>query len=321
MAAARILITRRWPQEVEAALLRDYDTTIHDAPLSLDEWKEALQEYDAICPCVADRFFPELGELGTVKTRLLANYGVGYNHIDLDAARKLGLTVTNTPGVLTDATADLAMTLMLMVARRAGEGERQVRAGQWNGWYPTHLMGAQVSGATLGIIGMGRIGLAMARKAHYGFGMKILYHNRREVVDEEVTRMGARFFADIDDLLREADFVAIHTPGGKDTYHLFDAARFANMQPHAYLINTSRGDVVDEAALIAALDEGRIAGAALDVYEREPKVPEALLGRENVVLLPHLGSATVQTRTAMGMKVKANLDAFFAGQPVPDKVL
>jgi lactate dehydrogenase-like 2-hydroxyacid dehydrogenase len=321
MAAARILLTHRWPEAVEAALLRDYDTTLHDGPLSVSEWRDALDQYDAICPCVADRFTPELGELGAVRTRLLANYGVGYNHLNLDAARKLGLVVTNTPGVLTDATADLAMTLMLMVARRAGEGERQLRAGQWQGWYPTHLMGAQVSGATLGIVGMGRIGQAMAHKAHYGFGMNILYHNRREASDPAVARMGARFYADMDEMLRASDFVAIHTPGGKDTYHLFDAQRFAAMQPHAYFINTSRGDVVDESALIAALDAGRIAGAALDVYEQEPRVPAALLGRENVVLLPHLGSATVATRTAMGMKVKANLDAFFSGQPVPDKVL
>ncbi|MDR2214157.1 MAG: D-glycerate dehydrogenase [Pseudomonadales bacterium] len=321
MAAARILLTQRWPEAVEAALWRDYDTTILEHTLSVPEWRAALQEYDAICPCVTDRFVAELGETGPVKTRLLANYGVGYNHINLDAARQLGLTVTNTPGVLTDATADLAMTLLLMVARRAGEGERQLRAGQWRGWYPTHLMGAQVSGATLGIIGLGRIGLAMAHKAHYGFGMSILYHNRRELNDSAVARMGARFCANVDDLLQAADFVAIHTPGGQDTRHLFDARRFAAMRPHAYLINTSRGDVVDENALIAALDAGQIAGAALDVYEQEPRVPAALLERENVVLLPHLGSATLSTRTAMGMKVKANLDAFFSGQPVPDRVL
>jgi lactate dehydrogenase-like 2-hydroxyacid dehydrogenase len=321
MTRARILLTHRWPESVEGALAAAYDTTIQDQPLTPDEWAMALQTYDAICPCVADRFVPQLGDIGSIRTRLLANYGVGYNHINLDAARRLNLTVTNTPGVLTDATADLAMTLMLMIARRAGEGERQVRAGAWNGWYPTHLMGAQVSGATLGIVGMGRIGRAMAHKAHHGFGMNILYHNRRNVDDDETQAMGARFCADVDDLLRESDFVAIHTPGGKDTYHLFSAERFAAMQPHAYLINTSRGDVIDEAALIDALDSGCIAGAALDVYEHEPNVPAGLIGRENVVVLPHLGSATVATRTAMGLKVKANLDAFFSGQPVPDRVL
>ncbi|MDR0779973.1 MAG: D-glycerate dehydrogenase [Pseudomonadales bacterium] len=320
MATARILLTQRWPAAVEAALLHEYDTTLGERPLSVSEWRDALTQYDAICPCVADRFVAELGELGAVRTRLLANYGVGYNHLDLAAARKLGITVTNTPGVLTDATADLAMTLLLMVARRAGEGERQLRSGQWRGWYPTHLMGTQVSGATLGIVGMGRIGQAMAHKAHHGFGMNILYHNRREVQDPAVARMGARFCANLDDLLRAADFVTVHTPGGQGTQHLFDARRFAAMQGHAYFINTARGDVVDEAALIAALDAGCIAGAALDVYAQEPHIPAALLGRENVVLLPHLGSATVATRTAMGMKVKANLDAFFKGQPVPDQV-
>ncbi|HWK53594.1 MAG TPA: D-glycerate dehydrogenase [Hyphomicrobiales bacterium] len=325
-AALRILLTQRWPEAAEAALAERYQVEFVQGPLAdVAQWREALAGFDAICPCVSDRFGPELGdlkggELKNIRTRLIANYGVGYNHIDLDAARRLGLAVSNTPGVLTDATADLAMTLMLMVARRTGEGERQLRAGGWHGWYPTHLMGASVTGATLGIVGMGRIGQAMARKAHYGFDMPILYHSRSEAKDPEVARMGARFFADMDDMLAQADFVALHCPGGAQTRHLFNAGRFAAMQPHAFLINTSRGDVVDEAALIQSLDAGHLAGAALDVYEREPQVSPGLLGRENVVLLPHLGSATLTARTAMGMKAKANLDAFFAGQPLPDCV-
>jgi len=318
---AKILVTRQWPEAVEVALAEAYDLTLHNAPLTADEWLTALQTYDAICPCVADKFNPDTSSVTQIKTRLIANYGVGYNHINLEAARSLGITVTNTPDVLTDATADLAMTLMLMIARRAGEGERQLRSGTWHGWYPTHLMGSMVTGATLGVVGMGRIGQAMARKAHYGFGMSILYHNRRPSADPEVGNMQAGFCADVDELLAKSDFVAIHCPGGKDTFHLFNDERFAAMQPHAYLINTSRGDVVDEAALSRALDKGLIAGAALDVYEREPTVSEALLGRENVVLLPHLGSATLPTRTAMGMKVKHNLDAWFSGNPVPDKVV
>jgi lactate dehydrogenase-like 2-hydroxyacid dehydrogenase len=317
----KILVTRQWPAAVEQALQSRYDVTLLRTPLDAGQWRAALQRYDAICPCVVDRIGADLFADLTPVTRLLANYGVGYNHIDLAAAQSHGITVTNTPDVLTDATADLAMTLLLMLARRAGEGERQLRAGQWHGWYPTHLMGTMVTGATLGIIGMGRIGMAMAAKAHYGFGMKILYHNRQRVKDPAIGAMHAEYCADMTDLLRRADFVALHCRGGPDTRHLIDAERLALMQRHAFLINTSRGDVVDEAALIAALKAGTIAGAALDVFEKEPSVPEELKAMENVVLLPHLGSATVATRVAMGMRVLRNLDAFFAGEDVPDRVV
>lgn len=316
----RILVTRQWPAAVEAALQSRFDVTLHRAPLDVPQWRQALQEYDAICPCVADRVNAELFTGIKPRTRLIANYGVGYNHIDLAAAKAQGIVVTNTPDVLTDATADLAMALMLMLARRGGEGERQLRRGEWKGWYPTHMMGTMVTGATLGIIGMGRIGLAMAAKAHYGFNMKILYHNRSRVNDPAIAAMNAEYCADMADLLKCADFVALHCRGGPDTRHLLDAERLALMQPHAFLINTSRGDVVDEAALIDALKAGRLAGAGLDVYEKEPAVPAALLAMENVVLLPHLGSATLETRTAMGMRVLKNLEAFFAGEEVPDRV-
>jgi lactate dehydrogenase-like 2-hydroxyacid dehydrogenase len=317
---ARILITRQWPAQVEQALQSRYDVTLHRAPLDKQQWRQALQEYDAICPCVADRVSADLFENLPLKTRLLANYGVGFNHIDTAAAKAHGITVTNTPDVLTDATADLAMTLLLMLARRAGEGERQLRRGEWQGWFPTHMMGTMVTGATLGIIGMGRIGMAMATKAHYGFGMKILYHNRSRVTDPAIAAMQAEFCTDMKDLLQRADFVALHCRGGPDTRHLLDAERLALMQPHAYLINTSRGDVVDESALIDALKAGRIAGAGLDVYEKEPVVPAELSAMENVVLLPHLGSATLGTRVAMGMRVLKNVDAFFDGRDVPDRV-
>lgn len=317
----RILVTREWPAAVEQALQSRFDVTLQRTPLDVQQWRQALQEYDAICPCVADRVSADIFSGGKPRTRLLANYGVGYNHIDLGAAKAQGIVVSNTPDVLTDATADLAMTLMLMLARRAGEGERQLRRGEWQGWYPTHMMGTMVTGATLGIIGMGRIGLAMAAKAHHGFGMKILYHNRNRVNDPAVAQMQAEHCADMTDLLKRADFVALHCRGGPDTRHLLDAERLALMQPHAFLINTSRGDVVDEAALIEALKTGRIAGAGLDVFEKEPVVPAELRALENVVLLPHLGSATLETRTAMGMRVLKNLDAFFAGQDVPDRVV
>jgi lactate dehydrogenase-like 2-hydroxyacid dehydrogenase len=315
-----ILVTRRWPEAVETALAKRFKVTIRDAPLTIPQWQEAFQQFDAICPCVTDQVSTAVYPASGIRTRLLANYGVGYNHIDLKAASERQIVVTNTPGVLTDATADLGMTLLLMLARRAGEGERQLRSGEWHGWYPTHLMGTMVTGATIGIVGMGRIGMAMARKAHYGFGMRVLYHNRRAVTDPEVEAMQAEFFPELDDMLARSDFVSLHCPGGKDTRHMMDAGRFACMQPHAFLINTARGDVVDEAALAAALDNGQIAGAGLDVFEQEPRVPANLLDRENVVLLPHLGSATTVTRTAMGMRVLANLEAFFGGSEVPDRV-
>ena len=317
----RILITRQWPAAVEQELQRRFDVTLQRAPLDVQQWRQALQEYDAICPCVADRVSAELFVGIKPRTRLLANYGVGYNHIDLNAAKAQGIVVTNTPDVLTDATADLAMALLLMLARRAGEGERQLRRGEWHGWYPTHLMGTMVTGATLGIIGMGRIGLAMAAKAHYGFNMKILYHNRKSVADPAIAAMKAEYCANMTDLLKRADFVALHCRGGPETRHLLNAERLALMQPHAFLINTSRGDVVDEAALIEALKARRIAGAGLDVYEKEPAVPAELKAMENVVLLPHLGSATLATRTAMGMRVLKNLEAFFAGKDAPDRVI
>jgi lactate dehydrogenase-like 2-hydroxyacid dehydrogenase len=317
----RILVTREWPASVERALQDRFDVTLQRKPLDAAQWREALQQYDAICPCVADRVSADLFSGIKPRTRLLANYGVGYNHIDIAAAKASGIVVTNTPDVLTDATADLAMTLMLMLARRAGEGERQLRRGEWQGWYPTHMMGTNVTGATLGIIGMGRIGHAMAAKAHYGFGMKILYHNRKPLNDLAISAMKAEYCGDINDLLRRVDFVALHCRGGPDTRHLLNAERIALMQKHAFLINTSRGDVVDEAALIAALKEGRIAGAGLDVYEKEPAVPAELKAMENVVLLPHLGSATLEVRTAMGMRVLSNLDAFFGGREVPDRVV
>jgi lactate dehydrogenase-like 2-hydroxyacid dehydrogenase len=317
----RILITRRWPAAVEAELQRRYEVTIRNESLSQAEWHQALREYDAICPCVIDKVSAEMLAVASPRTRLLANYGVGYNHIDLVSAAAHGIAVSNTPDVLTHATADLAMTIMLMLARRAGEGERQLRSGNWHGWYPTHLMGTQVTGATLGIVGMGRIGLAMAQKAHDGFGMNILYHNRRPVNDSAVSAMRAEYCADLPTLLQRSDFVALHCPGGKQNHHLIDAAALRHMQKHAFLINTARGDVVDEAALVEALQQGRIAGAGLDVYEREPLVTEALLTMENVVLLPHLGSATTATRVAMGMRVLRNLDAFFGGQPLPDRVV
>ncbi len=322
MTHPRILLTRRWPDAVERTLSARYDTTLNtdDHPLSAAELQQALREYDAVLPTVSDRLDASVLAVASPRARILANYGVGYSHIDIDAARAAGLTVTNTPGVLTDCTADLALTLMLMVARRAGEGERELRAGRWRGWRPTHLVGTRLGGKTLGIIGMGRIGQAVAMRAQHGFGMKVVFHNRSRLGPAQLGTLQATQLERVEDALAQADFVSLHCPGGGANRHLIDAARLAAMQPHAFLINTARGDVVDEAALVHALQAGRLAGAGLDVYEAEPQVHPGLLALENVVLLPHLGSATRETRVAMGLRVVDNLVAFFEGRTPPDKV-
>jgi lactate dehydrogenase-like 2-hydroxyacid dehydrogenase len=320
----KVFLTRRWPAAVEQHLDERYDvwTNQADAPLGPDEMAAALKDYDAVCPTVSDALDAQVLERGAGgAARIIGNYGVGVNHIDLEAARRLGLVVTNTPDVLTDATAELAILLMLMAARRAGEGERELRSGGWTGWRPTHTMGQQVTGKTLGLVGFGRIGQAAARKAHHGLGMRILYHQRRRATPEAEAETGAVFCQSLDELLPQADFVSLHMPGGSETRHLIDARRLGLMKPSAILVNTARGPVVDEAALTEALAGRRIAGAGLDVYEREPEVTPGLMGLENVVLLPHLGSATVETRTAMGMRVARNLDAFFDGREPPDRLV
>jgi lactate dehydrogenase-like 2-hydroxyacid dehydrogenase len=249
------------------------------------------------------------------RARLLANFGVGYNHIDVAAARAAGLAVTNTPGAVTDATADIALTLILMTARRAGEGERMLRAGAWTGWHPTQMLGMHVSGRTVAIIGMGRIGQAIARRCHFGFGCTILYANRSpKSVDFPAAQLP------MPEALAKADIVVLATPGGAETHHLMGAPEFAAMQPHALFVNISRGDVVDETALIAALQQGRIAGAGLDVYEFEPQVPQALIDMENVSLLPHLGTAALEVREAMGQMALDNCIAFAEGRALPNPV-
>lgn len=312
----RVLISRRLTPAVEAELAAygaEYRTT--DAQMTLAECRAALAEYDAVVPTLGDALTAEAFS-GPIRARLLANFGVGVNHIDVAAARAAGVAVTNTPGAVTDATADIAMTLLLMSARRAGEGERMLRAGRWGGWQPTQLLGQHVSGKRLGIIGMGRIGRAVARRAHFGFGMQIVYFNRSPVADPGLP---ARQVASVAEAM-EADFVVVAVPGGPATRHLIDAAALAAMPAHGHLVNIARGDVVDEAALIRALESRSIAGAGLDVYEREPEVPARLLALENVTLLPHLGTASEEVRDGMGRMVLANLAAFASGQPLPSTV-
>jgi lactate dehydrogenase-like 2-hydroxyacid dehydrogenase len=255
-----------------------------------------------------------------VRARLIGNFGVGFNHIDLDAAKARGLVVTNTPEVLTDATADLAMALLLSVARRVGEGERHLRSASWSGWRPTHMMGTQITGKTLGLLGLGRIGREVARRAHHGFQMRVLFFDPFPPDGDVARSLGAEPRATVEEVLEESDFVSIHCPATAENRHLINAERLARMRSDAFIINTARGDIIDEAALVSALKAEQIAGAGLDVYEAEPRVSPGLLDRENVVLLPHLGSATVETRVAMGLRVVENAEAFFAGQQPLDRV-
>lgn len=318
----KILITRTLP---EAALraLADLDVTLRDTPegLSHEHCVAALRDFDAVLPTLGDVFtaraFDEAVASGALRCKILANFGAGYNHIDIEAARAAGVLVSNTPGAVTEATADIALTLMLMAARRAAEGDRLVRSGQWRGWQPTHMLGMHLSGKTLGVIGMGRIGKAIARRAQRGFDMDVVFFNRSRVADCGVP---ARQLDSLHEVMGVADVVVVSVPGGPATRHLIDASAFAAMRPHAFFVNIARGDIVDEAALIAALQDGRIAGAGLDVYEFEPAVPEALRAMENVVLLPHLGTAALEVRTDMAMMAIDNLRAVLEGRPAPNAV-
>ena len=323
MPRPKILLTRRWPKAVEKHLLERYDVTFNetDQPLERAEIRDAMTKFDAVCPTVSDRVGADVLEVKNRRAKVLGNYGVGFSHIDIEACKKLGIVVTNTPDVLTECTADIAIALMLMAARRAGEGERQVRSRSWTGWRPTHMLGTKVSGKTLGLIGFGRIGQATAARAHHGFGMKILYYSRRQASPEIEAATGGRYCESLDDLIVESDFISLHCPGGAETRHLINAQRIDRMKPSAFIINTARGEVIDEEALIDALKHNRIAGAGLDVYEREPDVPNDMIALNNVVLLPHLGSATIETRVEMGMRVARNLDAFFDGKEPPDRVV
>ena len=315
--APKILISRRWPAAVEDRLRARYEVTLNDgdAPLTPEQFKVAMGKYDALCPTVSDRITADILSVPNPRVRIIGNYGAGFEHIDLEAAKAAGIVVTNTPDVLTDATADLALLLILMATRRAGEGERELRAGQWTGWRPTHLLGQSLAGKTLGLVGYGRIARATAERAR-AFGMTLAYHSRRRAEDEA----GATYHDTLESLAETADVLSLHTPGGPETRHMVDAALLKRMKPGAVVINTARGSVVNEADLAEALRTGVIAAAGLDVYEREPAVDPALLALSNVVLLPHLGSATIETRTAMGMKVADNLDRFFDGEPPIDRV-
>ncbi|HEX6807932.1 MAG TPA: D-glycerate dehydrogenase [Gemmatimonadaceae bacterium] len=315
-----VVVTRRLPSPVEERLRALFDARLNaaDAPLDDAALAGAMRDADALLPTVTDRITAGLLDTPGRRVRIVSNFGVGFNNIDVAAARTNGVVVTNTPDVLTDDTADLAITLLLMAARRTGEGERHVRAGEWTGWRPTQMLGTRVTGKTLGLLGFGRIGRAVAARASGGFRMRVVWHD--PFATDEAVPSGAERRASIEDVLRESDFVSLHCPATPETKHLMNTARLAAMRPGAFLINTARGDVVDEAALIHALRERIIAGAGLDVFEHEPAVSRELLTMDNVVVLPHLGSATEETRVAMGNRVVDNLAAFFDGGAPRDRV-
>jgi glyoxylate reductase len=310
------------PGPIEAQLRDRYDAHLNetDETYPLETLVDAAKHYDAIVPTVVDSVPRQVFEAAARRARIIANYGVGFDRIDLPAAREHGVVVTNTPGALTEDTADLAILLLLAASRRASEAERQLRAGEWEGWRPTHMLGTRVNGATLGIVGFGRIGAAVARRAYRGFGMRVLFVARRDPDSKSVADANAERCADLDELLAQCDFVSLHAPARAETRHMIDAKRIARMRRGAILVNTARGDLVDESALCDALEQRQLSAAGLDVFEGEPRVSERLRSLDNAVLYPHIGSATTASRVAMGERVLANLDAFFAGNAPPDRV-
>lgn len=312
----KLLITRPIAQPVLDQAQSLFDVTIHSGGnMTVAQAAAALAEYDAILPTLGDAFTAD-AFAGDIRCKMIGNFGVGYNHIDVEAAARVGIAVSNTPDVLTDATADIALTLLLATARRAGEGERMVRSGAWGGFDVKGLLGTHVTGKTLGVIGMGRIGQAIAARCHCGFNMDVVFHNQSpKVTDVPATQLGS-----LHEVMSAADFVVVATPGGAGTTKLIDAAAFAAMKPSGIFINISRGEVVDEVALIDVLESRQIAGAGLDVYEKEPHVPDRLKALESCVLLPHLGSATAETRQAMGQMALDNIIAFSEGREPPQKV-
>lgn len=318
----RVHVTRHLLPTVEARLgeLFDVVLNVEDRPLSRDELIGAMRDCDVIVPTVTDRIDAAMLEAAGDRLGLIANFGAGIEHIDLAAARARKVIVTNTPGVFTDDTADLTMMLILSVPRRLGEGSRLVRDGKWTGWAPTAMLGHCIGGKRLGIVGMGRIGQAVAHRAR-AFGMEVVYHNRHQLPSSIENMFGVRYEPDLERLFAQADVLSLHCPAGAETRQLVNAARLAAMKPSAYLINTARGDLIDEEALIAALQAGQIAGAGLDVFAREPQVDPRLIALPNVITLPHLGSATIEGRAHAGEKVIANIRFWADGHRPPDQVL
>ncbi|MDK2767665.1 2-hydroxyacid dehydrogenase [Sphingomonas sp.] len=318
----RVIVTRKLPDAVEQRMVELFDTVLNPVEEGIDRAAlvAAVQECDVLVPSVTDTIDAELIAAAGERLKLIANFGAGVNHIDLRAARARGIVVTNTPGVLTEDTADMTMALILAVPRRLAEGEKLVRSGQWKGWSPGGMLGHRIGGKTLGIVGMGRIGQAVARRAR-AFGLSIHYHNRHRLPEAVEAELGATFHPDLDTMLGQIDILTIHTPLNDTSRDLIDARRIGLLGPHVYLINASRGGIVDEAALVDALEGGRLAGAGLDVWRFEPQIDPRLLALPNVVMTPHMGSATFEGRQATGEKVIANIRFWADGHRPPDQVL
>ncbi len=317
-----VVITRKLPDAIETRLMELFDVRLNvdDEAMSEAELTEAVKTADVLVPTITDTIDAKLIAAAGKKLKLISNYGTGVDHIDLAAAREKGITVTNTPDVLTEDTADMTMALILAVPRRLVEGERIVRSGDWSGWSPTWMLGHRIFGKRLGIIGMGRIGQAVARRAR-GFGLSIHYHNRNRVHEEIENELEATYWESLDQMLAHMDFVSINCPHTPATYHLLSARRLKLLQPHAVIVNTARGEVIDENALTQVLQSGDIAGAGLDVFEHSPAVNPKLLALDNVVLLPHMGSATFEGRGDMGEKVVINIQTFVDDHTPPDRVI
>ena len=318
----KIILTRQLPDSIETRMRELFNATLNesDMPLSKEELIAAVQSADVLVPTVTDTIDAEIIAAAGHQLKLIASFGVGVDHIDLKAARDKGITVTNTPGVLTEDTADVVMSLILAVPRRIAEGDVRARSGQWNGWSPTGMLGRRINGKRLGIVGMGNIGEAVARRAR-GFGMSIHYHNRKPVHPQLEEELEATYWESLDQMLPRMDIVSVNCPSTPQTQNLLSRERLSLLQPHAYLVNTSRGDVVDEEALIDLLSNNGIAGAGLDVYKDEPVIPEKLRHLKNTVLLPHIGSATIEGRQDMGQKVIINIQTFIDGHTPPDRIL
>ena len=317
-----VIVTRKLPDAIETRLMELFETRLNadDTPLTPAQMIEAVKAADVLVPTVTDRIDGKLLAQAGPRLKLIASFGTGVDHIDLDNARQRGITVTNTPGVLTEDTADMSMALVLATARRMGAGERLVRGGKWKGWSPTSMLGARLQGKRMGIVGMGRIGRALAHRAR-GFGLAIHYHNRKRVHAEIERELDATYWESLDQMLARMDIVSVNCPHTPATYHLLSARRLKLMKPSAIIVNTARGEVIDETAMVRMLKAGELAGAGLDVYENEPQLNPKFLEFDNVVLLPHMGSATLEGRIEMGEKVLINIKTFVDGHKPPDRVL
>ena len=318
----KVIVTRRLPEAVETRMAELFDIELNftDEAFTREQLADAMARADVLVPTVTDDIDAGLIAGAGEQLQLIANFGNGVDHIDLHAARARNLIVTNTPGVLTDDTADMVMAMILSVPRRLAEGEKLVRAGEWKGWSPCGMLGHRITGKRLGIVGMGRIGQAVAARAR-AFGLSIHYHNRKRLPEAVERHHEATWWPTLDAMVRRVDIISINCPHTPETHHMIDAARLRQMQRHVYLINTARGEIIDEAALAQALEAGIIAGAGLDVFEQEPTIDPRLLALKNVVLLPHMGSATFEARTEMGEKVIANIRSWVDGHRPPDQVL